>query len=273
MLLYVLLGISLATAGLITALSGWWHSAADLWLVPALFVGCFLALLLCLALFLLVAAACIGRKRKPRPGNTWYYRLVVRMVRLIHQLVRVKIHLSGESLPRDRRFLLVSNHRSMFDPLVCLDCFRDTPVAYISKPENFKIPVVGPFVRMCGFMAIDRENPRNAIRTIQQAAAMITADQMSVGVYPEGTRSKTGELLPFHNGVMKIAQKSHAPIAVVTVTGTQNVAKRAPWRHTDVYVRVAAVLEPETFAGQSSAELADRVRSIMEASLAAENAR
>lgn len=66
-------------------------------------------------------------------------------------------------------------------------------------------------------MAIDRENPRNALLTIEKAAKLIESDEVSIGIYPEGTRSKECVLLPFHNGVFKIAQKASVPIVVASI--------------------------------------------------------
>lgn len=63
-------------------------------------------------------------------------------------------------------------------------------------------------------LGIDRENPRNALVTVQKAADLLTSDTVNVAIYPEGTRSKNCTLLPFHNGVFKIAQKVEVPIAV-----------------------------------------------------------
>ena len=65
--------------------------------------------------------------------------------------------------------------------------------------------------------------------------------EVSVGIYPEGTRSKTCQLLPFHNGVFKIAQKAEAPIAVLSITGTEKISKRTPVQDTDVYLDILEV--------------------------------
>ena len=83
-------------------------------------------------------------------------------------------------------------------------------------------------------MAIDRENPRNAMKTIIKASKLLQKGEVSVGVYPEGTRSKECKLLPFHNGVFKIAQRADAPIAIVAISGTEKVSKNYPLHKTDV---------------------------------------
>lgn len=246
-------------------LCGWWQGWQDIWLVPVTALACFAALVLALLLTLLVAML-VTAKRPPRPGRTLLYKTVLQMVRLIDRVCRVRVTVSGEALPEEP-FVLISNHRSMFDPIVCLEAFARQTVVYISKPENFQIPLVGPVIRRCGFLAIDREDPRKAMGTIHQAVKLLTETGVSVAVYPEGTRSLTGELLPFHNGVLKIAQKAKVPVAVVTVSGTEQISKRVPLRRTEVAVRVAGVIPPEEFAGSSTAVLADRARDMMLAAL------
>ena len=113
-------------------------------------------------------------------------------------------------------------------------------------------------------MPIDRENPRNAIVTINRAAKLLKKQEVSVGIYPEGTRSKSGELLPFHNGVFKIAQKANAPIAVLSVNGTERIAKNIPFRKTDVYLDVLEVIPAEDVAATKTEILGQRVREKLE---------
>lgn len=155
----------------------------------------------------------------------------------------LRLHVTGmEKLPEGKRILFVGNHVSNYDPIATMYAFQKWNPAFISKASNFKLPWVGRFVRRCCFMDIDRENPRNAIVTINRAAELLRNQEVSIGVYPEGTRSKTGQLLPFHNGVFKIAQKAQADMAVVSVIGTENVAKNFPLHRTDVYLDVLEVI-------------------------------
>ena len=91
-------------------------------------------------------------------------------------------------------------------------------------------------------MAIDRESPRRAIGTINKAAELLKKQEVSIGVYPEGTRAKDGVMLPFHNGVLRIAQKAESPIVVLCITGTEKISKRTPFQHTDVYLDILDVL-------------------------------
>ena len=112
-------------------------------------------------------------------------------------------------------------------------------------------------------MEIDRENPRNAIVTINRAAELLKKQEVSVGVYPEGTRSKSAQLLPFHNGVFKIAQKANADIAVVSLIGTENIHKNFPWHHTDIYVDVLEIIPADEIKGVKTDVIGGRVEALL----------
>ncbi len=176
----------------------------------------------------------------------------------------VHIHVTGaEQVPAHKRVLFISNHISNYDPIVTWRIFRRWNMAYISKPSNFRIPIFGRLIRRCGFLAIDRENPRNAMRTIQSAAALLQSDQFSVGVYPEGTRSKTGQLLPFHNGVFKIAQRADADIVVLHLSGTSQIRQNYLRRRTHVYLDVLTVLPAEQIKHQRTEQIGEEIRRLL----------
>lgn len=178
----------------------------------------------------------------------------------------IKLKVTGiEKIPTDRRFVFVSNHRSNFDPLVALWVMRKYHVSFISKPSNFKIPVIGRIAHRCCFMSIDRENPRNAIKAITRSVDLINRDEVSIGVYPEGTRSKDAKMLPFHDGVLMIAQKSKVPVVVSTIQGTEKIQKNFPFRRTEVKVDFLDCIE--TMEKIKTADLAMKVRHIMEENL------
>ena len=177
---------------------------------------------------------------------------------------RLRLHVSGEKLlPDNRRILFVGNHVSNYDPIITWHVFPKAKLSFISKAANFKLPWFGRFIRRCCFMDIDRENPRNAIVTINRAAELLKNQEVSIGVYPEGTRSKSAELLPFHNGVFKIAQKANVDIAVISLIGTENIHKNYPWHKTDVYVDVLAVIPAEEIKGVKTDIIGSRVEALL----------
>ena len=180
------------------------------------------------------------------------------------KIMRIKYDLRGfDKIPEGKQMLIVGNHRSNFDPLIGWYVFRKHRPSYISKIENFKIPFYGRLIKRCCFMSIDRENPRNAMKTIERASKLLENDEVSIAVYPEGTRSKDCTLLPFHNGVFKIAQKAHVPVVVTTIQGTEKVKDNYPWKSTTVRINVVKVLDADHVKATKTSDISDEVRELM----------
>lgn len=215
-------------------------------------------------LFLTVCALLVNPKRYYDKDSCFYRFLITDISRVVMKIMRIRLHVTGmEKVPADRKLLFVGNHISNYDPIVTWCAFRKWRIAYISKASNFKIPWFGRFIRRCCFMDIDRENPRNAIVTINRAAGLLKDQEVSIGVYPEGTRSKCGELLPFHNGVFKVAQKAGSDIAVVSVLGTNKIVKNIPFRKTDVYIDVLEVIPADEVRTTKKDQIGLRVETLL----------
>ncbi len=222
-------------------------------------VALHLAVCFVMCLFADSSEPCMRRRPAYRRAAAWTASLVM-------GLLRTRTHISGEELP-EGRFFIVSNHISNVDPIICIDKFREHEIAFISKPENFRIPVVGRLIHHCNFLPIDRENARNAMRTINTAAELMMNDVCSFGVYPEGTRSRTGKLGEFHDGVFRAATKAQVPIVVATVRGTNEITHRFPFRSTDVYFNIERVIAPEEYKEMNYHEIGSQVRTIILESL------
>ena len=237
-------------------------------IVLYIFLG-LLAALLGFILFVVISGLLVDTSKEYDKHSNFYRWLVNVVTWITLWCSRVRTHVTGaEKVPEGAPVLFVGNHRSNYDSLVTWLVFKKWRPAYISKDANFKIPICGRLIRKCCFLAIDRENPRNAIMTIKKAAEIMQDQQISFGVYPEGTRNKSYKgLLPFHNGVFKVAQKAHAPIAVVAVYGTEKIHKNAPWRHTDVYLDVLEVMPADYVKTTGTAQIGDRVQQMLLAHL------
>ena len=254
---YIIIGLGLSLG--ICSAAGF-SGALLIVMLVLLFIAGFAGAILLFVLLLFVISLFVDRGKAQETPAPFYSGVVRYGMGLIVALTRVRIHVSGESGLPEGRFLLVGNHRSGFDPIVTGWALRRHGLVFLSKPENMSLPMVGAFLHKAGFMAIDRENDRAALRTILSAADLIRRDAASVGVYPEGTRSHETGMLPFRNGVFKIAQKARAPIVIVALRGADLVAKRAPWRATDVYLDVCGVLSAETVAEYKTNEIGEVVR-------------
>ncbi len=216
-------------------------------------------------LFLMVNAILIDPK-KTYPNHSRYHRFILNFSTLFALPgAGVRLHVKGlENLPENTRFVVMGNHRSKFDPIITWHVLRKYDISYISKPENFKVFCFGRIIRRCCFLPINRSDPRDSLKTLAKAADLIKDDKVSVGIYPEGTRSRTGELLPFHDGTMKIAQMAKVPIVVVTLRGTENIKRNFPFKNTQVYMDIIETIPADFVTSNSSHVIAKRVRDDME---------
>ncbi|MBP7332270.1 MAG: 1-acyl-sn-glycerol-3-phosphate acyltransferase [Firmicutes bacterium ADurb.Bin373] len=150
------------------------------------------------------------------------YRLLKFMATVILTIVRRWDVQGRENLPAGGGFLLVANHVSYWDPVVVICAFKKK-VCFMAKSELFNIPVIGYVLRISGSFPVRRDkSDREAIRT----ALRLLAEGQMVGVFPEGTRSHTGDLLRPHLGAAMLAAKAKVPMIPVALIGTRGVFGR-----------------------------------------------
>ncbi|MBQ7278729.1 MAG: 1-acyl-sn-glycerol-3-phosphate acyltransferase [Clostridia bacterium] len=231
-------------------------------MVYVLWFLCAVLLLAVLYLLVLIIAALCVNKQAPNPRAFGFYRgLLVCTVRLLLFVLRVQVRVTGEPLP-EGGFLLVGNHLSGFDPLAALAAFHTKNLVFVTKKENLDIPIGGRLILGSGCIRLDRSDDRQGLSAIRTVSERLTAGT-AVGIYPEGTRSQTGELLPFRPGCFKAAQWARAPIAVVRTRGTEKVKGNLFRRPTKVMVEVKGVIPYEQIKGVSTREISDRVRQLL----------
>lgn len=125
--------------------------------------------------------------------------------------LRIEYKVKGiESLP-DTHFLVYSNHQSLIDPIVLIYELNHKNLSGISKKQVFDIPIIKPWLEYTRVLALDREDNRKGAETMIQAIKQAKEGQ-PMFIFPEGTRSKDGHLLPFKQGAFKLATKSKLPI-------------------------------------------------------------
>ena len=167
-----------------------------------------------------------------------------------------------EKLPKNTRFLFVSNHKNSFDPICYNKILCGYNVAFISKPSNFNIPVIGRLVHREFYLPIDRDNDKEAIKTIIKAIKLCEKDMCSIGLYPEGTRNKTDKpLLEFKTGGLKIAQKANTPIVVSVIKNAKKLNLN-PFNKSKISIEILTVIKPEDFE-KSTVDLGKKIQDIM----------
>ena len=255
--------LSIAAAAVWAALSG-----ALLWQAALFCVCCFLALNLLYVIFWVIVASTVDDTRPIEKQRGIYRHGCASVAAWLCAWAGVRMTVKGEELlPTEGRFVFVCNHRSMFDPIVTAARLRSCNLAFISKPSNLKLPYIGKLAYGAGFLPIDRENDRAALKTILTAADYLKRNLCSIAIYPEGTRSKGTEMLPFHAGSFKIAQRAGVPLVIACVRWTEQVHRNFPWRPTRVTLEILELLPVEQVKAMSTQELAAYSRARMEAAL------
>lgn len=265
MMYYIYMFISIIGDCMITIRHRIVQSFKDVWKPAVIFM---LLFAICIALHVIaisVISMFTRRNKRCVKMNNFFRRVSIQTLDLVMRIMRIKLRVSGmEMIPENKRFLLICNHLSVFDPIIAMRTFSKNEVAFISKKENVEIPFIGRLMTASGCLALDRDNNRDAVRTIRQASNQITDDISSMGIYPEGGINKTDKiLLPFHRGSFKIAKNANSPIVVTTIKNTEKICRRFFFSATDVYLDVIRVIQPEEVSSMSTAELSEMVWNIM----------
>jgi len=141
--------------------------------------------------------------------------------RISLRLAGVRLTVSGQENLQARAAIYMPNHQSNFDILAL---FAGLPVQFrwLAKEELFRIPLFGLAMRRSGYIAVDRSDRKKAIQSMAIAAKRIS-EGTSVIVFPEGTRSPDGCLLPFKKGGFMLAMEAKVPIVPVAICGSHHV--------------------------------------------------
>lgn len=250
-------------------LAGGFESLAWLWILPAGFAGGFLAALLLAFLFLYLLVSRVDTSVPQEHDDPFYRKVTYRYAEAILPLLRMKVHTRGlEQTPKEGRFLLVCNHLFELDPVVLYAYFQQSQLAFISKRENNDMFIIGKLMHRLMAQLINRENDREALKTILKCVQLIQEDEVSIAVFPEGYISKNHHLLHFRSGALKIATKAKVPIVVCTIQGTDKVLgniKRL--RSTPIELHLLDVITPEEMRGRTTTDIGEQIYRMMAADL------
>ena len=253
-----------AAAGLTLGLDGF-SGFGWVWQMPVGFLGGFLAQLILLFLMLVIMSKFVKMDEVQEKDSKFFRFVIHQVIGLLVVLLGIKIDTKGfEKMPKDKRVFLVSNHLNDIDPPVLLHFFKKYELAFISKRENDKKFLIGPFLRAILCQPINRENDREALKTILHCIDLLKRDEVSIAVFPEGYTSMDGLLHPFRPGVFKIAMKTKTPVVVCTLRDTQTVFPNAlKLKPSRICVSLLGVIRPEEYEGMTAVQLSDMVHKMM----------
>jgi len=258
----MVIGIVAALAAIISAVicifADSFAGLAWLWMLPLGWLGAFLGIVLLVFLMVLVMCACVDLEKEEREDHPFYRNVIYLIADAAHTVLQVKVKTEGlEKIPTDGRVLLVCNHLNNADPVIIYhQVKRKQKLAFIAKREVGDMFVVGKCMHKMLCQRLNRENDREALKTILKCIEIIKEDKASIAVFPEGGIKGGNVLHPFRHGVFKIALRTKVPVVVATLWGTQDVFHNGlRLKPTHVDFHVLGVIRPEEYQGMTAVEL------------------
>jgi 1-acyl-sn-glycerol-3-phosphate acyltransferase len=174
----------------------------------------------------------------------------------------VEVEFEGlENLDPARPAVIVSNHESWYD-VFALAGLLPVDYRFVGKKELSKIPFFGPAWIACGHIPIDRTNRKAAIESLRTAGEKIRRERAVVVMFPEGTRSSDGELLPFKKGAFVLALEMGVPVIPVGISGSRSLMPKGSFlvRPGTMHVHIGAPIEVDGMTVADRDQLMDRAR-------------
>jgi len=182
-------------------------------------------------------------------------------------MVGVKVEVSGlERLAPNQTYIFTPNHQSLIEVPLCVT-YLNRNIAYLGKKEVFKYPIFGYGIRLIGVISVDRSNTTAAVESARQATENLRHGKSYV-VYPEGTRSPDGRLLPFKKGAFMMAIDAGVPVVPISISGATEIMPKAQIKVFPSTVRIT-VHDPINTNGYSKENIGELMKLTRETILSA----
>lgn len=199
----------------------------------------------------------------PKSGGMWVARDI--WAPFLLWVARSKLRVYGqENVDPDRPTVYVANHQSAFD-IPVLVMAVPTNFRYVAKSQLRWVPVLGWFLWIAGHVFVDRGNRQKAISSLDNAAARIRRGT-SIMIYPEGTRSPDGRILPFKKGPFALALKAGVAVVPITIEGTARLMPKNSWKINlgqDIRVRIGKPINASQYGPNERERLMRDVRNVI----------
>jgi 1-acyl-sn-glycerol-3-phosphate acyltransferase len=179
----------------------------------------------------------------------------------------IKVRVVGlENVPKGESCIFLSNHVSNLDPPILLPSLPGMSSVFLKK-SLMKIPLLGTAMRMGKFVPVSRGHSKEEAQKSVEAAAEALHSGLNIFIFPEGTRSRDGKLLPFKKGAFFLAAETGAPMVPIVIRGTAQMMRKGSYKvyPGEAVVEFLPVVRPADY--ESREELMDAVRTTMEEAL------
>lgn len=177
----------------------------------------------------------------------------------------IKVVVKGLEHLTNPPYVFMCNHQSALD-IYTLQAFLPYSFKWIAKRQLFKIPFIGWAMGRTGYISIDREKPREALKAMEEAAQKIR-NGMNIVIFPEGTRSVDGILLPFKKGGFTLALRAMVPIVPIGIYGTSRLQPKGsfiPKEKGVIYIHIGEPIILEGMDRSAKTRVMDDVREHIE---------
>lgn len=177
-------------------------------------------------------------------------------------IIGMNLVIKGKENIPNRPCVFIGNHTSILDiPVILYSTERQ--VGFVSKKEVLKIPILSYWLPKGKCIDLDRQNPRDAVRMINEGVKNLN-DGYSMMIFPEGTRSLDGKTLPFKKGSLKLAIKAKVPIVPVTIDAAfTSFEKNKKFKPSTVNVTFGKPIETEQLTKDEEKTLAEDIRKVI----------
>ncbi|HIW21182.1 MAG TPA: 1-acyl-sn-glycerol-3-phosphate acyltransferase [Candidatus Dorea intestinavium] len=233
-------------------------------IITVIFLISFLILSIPLLLFEWVFA-----KINRRAADISSLRIVQWAFKVIIKIAGIDITFIGKEKIPSEPVLYIGNHRSFYDIIITY-AYCQNLTGYVAKKEMLKAPLLRDWMKRLYCLFLDRENPKEGLKTILQAIDYVKSG-VSICIFPEGTRNKGEELslLPFHAGSFKIAEKSGCPIVPMSINNTAFVFEEhfPRIKKTRVIIEYGDPIYPKSLTREAKKTLSEDVRQVIKATI------
>jgi len=200
-------------------------------------------------------------------GKKKYFRFFANIWgKTLSLIFNINLVIEGEeNLEKNKNYIFAANHCSFIDiPLLCVACKRY--LVFVAKSELKKIPIFKSILDRAGFVFVDRQNNDNAVNSMNILINDISSEPRSVGIFPEGTRSRDGVLKKFKKGAAVMAINTRIPVIPVYISGSYEWSKKSFFDLTRSIIKFqfSEPIDSKNFSYEQRQSFTDLIRSKVE---------